>query len=120
MMFHFYTTFLNLFNNISSLFSSRTIVSSTGSCFTILSSFNLVTASEILFLKIHLPFGLLSWKQLLKNLFLYPIIVFYIFLQIIKNHFLLVLYPITILFNPIRFFWVAGGGGVGRGGFCVL
>ena len=46
-MFHFYNTFLNLFNN-SPIFSSGITISSTGSCFTILSSFNLITASAIL------------------------------------------------------------------------
>ena len=49
-MFHFYNTFINLFN-ILSLFSDGIIISSTGSCFTILSSFDLVTASAILFPK---------------------------------------------------------------------
>ena len=49
-MFHFYKTFLNLFN-ISSLFSGGIIITSTGSCFSILSSFDLVTAYEILFPK---------------------------------------------------------------------
>ena len=47
-MFHFYNTFLNL-SNISSFFSDGIIISSTGSCFTILSSFDLVTASVIFF-----------------------------------------------------------------------
>ena len=46
-MFHFYNTFLNLLNN-SPIFSSVMTNSSTGSCFTILSSFNLITASAIL------------------------------------------------------------------------
>ena len=50
-MFHFYTTFLN-FLNISSLASGEIIISSTGSsCFTILSSFDLVNATSILFPK---------------------------------------------------------------------
>ena len=47
-MFHFYNTFLNSFN-ISSLFSGGIIISSTGFGFTILLSFNLATASAILF-----------------------------------------------------------------------
>ena len=49
-MLHFHNTFVNLFN-ISSLFSGGIIIYSTGSCFTILSSLELVTASEILFPK---------------------------------------------------------------------
>ena len=53
-MFCFYNnTCLNLFNT-SSLFPSGIIVSPTGSCFTILSAFYLVTASAILFPK-NLP-----------------------------------------------------------------
>ena len=52
-MFHFNNTFLNLFD-ISSLFSGGMIVSSTGSCLTILSSFELVIVSSILFPK-NLP-----------------------------------------------------------------
>ena len=49
-MFHFYNIFLNLFN-VLSLFSGGMIISSTGSCFKILSSFDLGTASAILFPK---------------------------------------------------------------------
>ena len=47
-MFHFHNTFLNSFN-ISTLSSSGIIISSAGACLTILSSFNLVTASAVLF-----------------------------------------------------------------------
>ena len=49
-MFHFYNALLNLFN-ISSLSSSGRNISSTNSCFSILSSFDLVAASGILFPK---------------------------------------------------------------------
>ena len=50
-MFHSYNnTSLKSFN-ILSLFSCRIIISLTGSCFTILSSFDLLTASAILFPK---------------------------------------------------------------------
>ena len=49
-MFHFYNTFLNLFN-ISSVISVGIIIYSTGSSFSILSSFELVTESAILFPK---------------------------------------------------------------------
>ena len=49
-MFHFSNTYLNLFN-VSSLFSGGIIISSTGSCFTILLSSKLVAVSAILFLK---------------------------------------------------------------------
>ena len=47
-MFHFCNTLLNLFN-ILSLFSSRIIISYTGSYLTILSSSEYVTVSAILF-----------------------------------------------------------------------
>ena len=47
-MFCFYNNFLNLFN-IYSLFSGGIIISSTGSVSTILSSYELVTVSAILF-----------------------------------------------------------------------
>ena len=47
-MFHFHNTCFNSFN-ISSLFSGGIIIYSTGSCFTILSSYKLVTGSAILF-----------------------------------------------------------------------
>ena len=61
MYHHFYNTFLNLFN-IYSRFSGGTMISSTGFCFSIFSSFDLVclvkflnsTASVILFPKILL------------------------------------------------------------------
>ena len=52
-MFYFYNTFLNLFN-ISSHFSGGINISLTGSCFSILSSFDLVIASALLF-PINLP-----------------------------------------------------------------
>ena len=79
-MFHFYNTFLNLFN-ISSLSSSGIIICSTflafSSVFTILTSFNLVTASVLSYFRItHLLYGLLFWRQFLKHLVLYPLIVF--------------------------------------------
>ena len=48
MVFHFHNTLLN-FLNISSLFSGGIIIFSTGSCFTILLSFDLATVYEILF-----------------------------------------------------------------------
>ena len=50
MVLHFYNTFLNL-SDISSLFSSGTIISSTGSSLIVLSSLGLVTASAVLFPK---------------------------------------------------------------------
>ena len=49
-MFYSHNNFLNL-SIISSLFSGRIITSSTGSCFSILSSLDFVTASAILFPK---------------------------------------------------------------------
>ena len=48
--------------NISSLFSSEIIISSTGSCFSILSSFELVTASAIL-LPINSPALLTTFSE---------------------------------------------------------
>ena len=50
MLYFYINTCLNLFN-ISFLFSGRRMISSTGSCFTILSSLDLVTVSAILFPK---------------------------------------------------------------------
>ena len=47
-MFHFYTTCLNSFN-VSSLISGGVFISSAGFVFTTLSSFDLATASAILF-----------------------------------------------------------------------
>ena len=63
-MFHFNNTFLNLFNT-SSVFSGGIIISSTGSCFAILSSFDLVTPSAILF-----PINSLAlWTNFLEAVF---------------------------------------------------
>ena len=59
-MFHFYNTFLNLFN-ISSYFSRGVIISSTGSGFSILTLFDLVTVAAILFPK---------YSPVLKTIFL--------------------------------------------------
>ena len=55
-----------------SFFSGGIIISSTGSCFSILSLFDLVIASAIFFPNIHLMYGLRFWKDLI----FYPIIVF--------------------------------------------
>ena len=86
-VFHFCKTFLNLFN-ISSLYSSRISIFSPflklSSGFTLLSSFELVTAFELYFLNIHLLYRLPFLKQFLKNPVLSPVIVFYIFLRMIK------------------------------------
>ena len=81
-MFHFHKTCLKSLK-ISSLFSGRIIISSTflgfSSGFTILSSFDLATASVILF-PINSPvLWTTFWKHLLKNLVLFPIIVYYKF-----------------------------------------
>ena len=65
-MLYFYNTYLNSFN-VSSLFSGRIIISSTGSCFAISSSSNLVTASEILLPKNHLLYGLLFLEAVFKE-----------------------------------------------------
>ena len=75
---------LNLFN-ISCLFSSGIVIISIflgfSWGFTILSSFDVVNASPVLFRKTHLLYELLFWKHLvLYNL----ITVFYVFLQMIK------------------------------------
>ena len=64
-MLHFYNTFLNLFN-ILSLFSGEIIISSTGSCFSILSWLDVVTAPAILFPKIS--------RALSNNCFLYFVV----------------------------------------------
>ena len=74
-MFHFYNTCLNSFN-ISFPFSGGIIISSTGSCFTILSSYELVTATAILFPK-NSP---ALWTTFLEAVLTvqHPIIVFYI------------------------------------------
>ena len=67
---------------ILSPFSGGKTVSSTGYCFSTISSFDLVTASATLFPK-TLP---ALWTTFWKHLALYPIIVSYIFL--IKIHIL--------------------------------
>ena len=82
-MFTFYNTFLNL-SNISSLSSTGMIISSTGFCFTILSLFVLVTLPAILFPKNLPALWTTFWKQFLQHLVLYPVVAFYIFLQMIK------------------------------------
>ena len=64
MVFHFYNTFLNLLN-ISFIFSGRIIISSTDSCFSILTSFDLVTVSAILF-PINSP---ALWNTVLEAVF---------------------------------------------------
>ena len=87
--FHFENAFLSLFN-ISSLFFGGVIISSTflefSSGFTILLSFDLVTASAISFPKNSPALWITFLEQFLNNLAVYPIIVFYIFLQMIKIH----------------------------------
>ena len=63
-MFHFYDIFLKLLN-ISSIFSSGIIISSTGSCSTIVSSFELTIVSAILF-HTNLP---ALWTNFLEAVF---------------------------------------------------
>ena len=75
-MFHFYNTCL-----IFLLFSDGIIISSTGSCFSILTLFDLATASEILFPKYSPALWTIFWKHLI----FYRVIVFYIFSQMIKS-----------------------------------
>ena len=85
-MFHFYNTSLNSFN-ISFYFFGEIIIYSTGFIFRILSSYELVTVSAI-----FCVCGVLFWNPFFKkNLVLYPIIVIYIFSQMIKIHILLTL-----------------------------
>ena len=81
MVFHFCNTFLNL-PNILSLFSGKIIISSTSSCLSILPSFDFVTTYAILFPK----YSPALWTTFLEACILYSIIVFYIFLQMIKIH----------------------------------
>ena len=85
-MFHSYNTFLDLFN-ISSLFSGGIITSSTGSCFSILSLFDLAIESAILFPK-DSPVLSTFFEAVFKESSVYLIIVFYIFLSMIKIHIL--------------------------------
>ena len=80
--------FLKFFN-ISSLFFSEIFISLTFlgflPGFTILSLFDLVTASAILFPKNSPALWSTFWKQILQHLVLYPMIVFVYFLANDEN-----------------------------------
>ena len=64
-MFHFYNNACRNSFNISSLFSSGMIIFSTGSCFTVLPSFDLVTASATFPLK----YSPILWTTSLEAVF---------------------------------------------------
>ena len=101
-MLHVYNTFLNL-SNISPLFYTRIIISSTflefSLLFTILSLFDLVAAYAILFPKSSPALWTTCWKQFWQHLVQYPIIVFYIFSQMIKSH---ILYHIFLFLKSLK------------------
>ena len=82
----FSSTFPNLFYMNLFFFSGKVIIALTGSCFSVLSLslFDLVTASKILFSKNSLALWTTFWKQFLRNLVLYLLIVLY-FLRDEKN-----------------------------------
>ena len=88
-MFHFYNTLLNLL-------SGGIIISSTGSCFSMLSSFDLVTASAVLF-PINSP---ALWTTFLEASSPLSSICFLYFLTNDKN-----LYPLAyfLLFGSIEY-----------------
>ena len=86
-MLHFHNAFLNLFN-ILSFFSDGIIISSSGSCLTILSSFGLVTAYVISFSKNSPAVWTTFLRAVFKESSPASINRFHIFSQIIKIHIL--------------------------------
>ena len=105
-MFQVYNTFLNFFNIYFSFFSSGIIISSAGCCFPILLSFDLVTASAVLFPKNSPALWTIFLEAVFKESSPLSNICFSYFLVNYKNphhltHFL-VLGSIDYLLNYIR------------------